>query len=87
MKSPRYLDFVRGLGCLVCQSPLVQAHHLQRVELSAMSKKPGDEWTVPMCSKHHTDLHLTGDEQSWWDLKGIDAKGWAERMWEVWNGV
>lgn len=87
MKSEAYLRFVRGCPCLVCGTPGTEAHHLQRVELSAMSKKPGDEWAVPLCRHHHQKLHDLGDEQSFWDLSGIDPKEWAIRHWEVWNGL
>jgi hypothetical protein len=31
-----------------------------------MSRKVGDEYTVPICRLHHRELHRYGDEASWW---------------------
>jgi len=28
------------------------------------------------------ELHRFGDERTWWDLEGVDPKGWASKNWE-----
>jgi hypothetical protein len=43
-----------------------------------MGKKSGDNWAVPLCADHHTDLHRFGDERTWWAMRGIDPIKWAE---------
>jgi hypothetical protein len=48
-------------------------------EPSAMGKKSGDDWAVPLCADHHAELHSYGDEKTWWDLKGVDPMEWCER--------
>jgi hypothetical protein len=36
--------------------------------------KNGDDYTIPLCRKHHDELHMFGDEKLFLDLHGIDAK-------------
>ena len=45
-----------------------------------MGMKVGDNWCVPMCHKHHMELHAFGDERVYWDLQGIDAISIAELL-------
>jgi hypothetical protein len=47
-------------------------------EPSAMGKKSGDDWAVPLCADHHTELHAFGDEKTWWDLRGVDPVEWCK---------
>jgi hypothetical protein len=35
-----------------------------------MARKVGDDFTVPLCRKHHRDLHV-GNESAWWRAMGI----------------
>lgn len=42
-----------------------------------MGLKSGDDWAVPLCHKHHMDLHSYGDERLWWDLQGVDPIAWC----------
>lgn len=37
-----------------------------------MSVKNGDQYTVPLCRKHHDELHAFGDEALFFALHGID---------------
>ena len=63
MRSSRHLAWVRTNGCLVCGRHS-HAHHLMFAEPSAMSKKSGDDWAVPLCPEHHRELHAYGDEKT-----------------------
>jgi hypothetical protein len=56
-----------------------------RAEARGVSRKTGDNWAVPVCHTCHMKLHAYGDEQSWWDLEGIDAKEWASKNWDKYN--
>ena len=78
VRSDKRLAWVRTQGCLICQR-WAQAHHLMFAEPSAMGKKSGDDWAVPLCADHHAELHAYGDEKTWWDLKGVDPVEWCER--------
>jgi hypothetical protein len=40
-----------------------------------------DEFTVPLCTIHHTENHGTGDEQLWWQERKIDPLKVAEQLW------
>lgn len=38
-----------------------------------MSLKNGDDFTIPLCRKHHDELHNFGDEELFLALHGVDA--------------
>ena len=82
--NEKYLRSLRGQPCLVCGQG-GEAHHLMRAEKRGMARKTGDNWAVPLCHKCHMELHAFGNEQTWWDLEGIDAKEWASKNWEKYN--
>lgn len=65
---------VRSLGCCICKNPVADAHHLRTVgHRRAAALKNGDDFTIPLCRKHHDDLHMFGDEKLFLALHGIDA--------------
>jgi len=65
---------VRSHGCCICGSPVADAHHLRTVgHKRAAALKNGDDFTIPLCRKHHDELHAFGDEKLFLDLHGIDA--------------
>ena len=76
IKDDSYLKSIRKLPCLVC-GRWSQAHHLMHAEPSAMGKRSGDNWAVPLCAYHHEALHKFGDEATWWAVHGIDPIKWA----------
>ena len=79
-----YLKSLRGQPCLVCGQG-GEAHHLMRAEARGINRKTSDNWAVPLCHACHMKLHAYGDEQTWWDLEGIDAKSWASKNWKQYN--
>ena len=81
IKAEAYLKWIRTQPCLVCGRWSI-AHHLMHAEPSAMGKKSGDNWAVPLCADHHTDLHRFGDELTWWAMRGIDPIKWAEETYQ-----
>ena len=50
-----------------------------------MGRKTSDNWAVPLCHKCHMELHAFGDEQTWWDILGIDPIEWAKENWRKYN--
>jgi hypothetical protein len=34
--------------------------------------KNGDDYTIPLCRKHHDELHMFGDEKLFLDMYGVD---------------
>ena len=64
---------------MICENPGTQAHHLMFAEPSAMGLKSGDQFAVPLCAKHHGELHAHGNERQWWALNGVDPEEWLSR--------
>lgn len=61
------------MGCCVCKNPVADAHHLRIVgHKRGMSIKNGDQYTIPLCRKHHEELHNFGDENLFLSLHGIN---------------
>src|SRR6185437_9235139 len=46
-------------------------HHLQFAQPRALGLKVSDEFTVPLCRRHHRHLQELGNEKSWWANLGI----------------
>jgi hypothetical protein len=86
IRDASHLQFIGSLPCLVCERTPAQAHHLLFAQPRALSSKPSDEWTVPLCLLHHRALHDVGAEETWWVDQGIDAKSEAERLWQITQG-
>lgn len=91
VKGPRrvrdsdHLRFVASRNCVICGRNPSQAHHLLFIQPRAMSRKPSDEWTVPLCAIHHRALHDHGNELDWWQQHKLDAKKEALRLWQKSN--
>lgn len=65
-KCRKYEDYIKAQFCLVCElPPPSDPHHLYQ--------RDNDFYTVPMCRKHHRELHDYGKEK-YWDKKNIDVK-------------
>jgi hypothetical protein len=78
-----HLAFVASKPCLVCGKNRAHAHHLKFAQPTALGRKVSDEFTVPLCSLHHRELHQHGDERAWWAARSIDALQVAEELWKA----
>jgi DNA recombination protein Rad52 len=81
LRDPAHLRYVASLPCVICARTPTQAHHLRFAQPRSLGSKPSDEWAVPLCFIHHRSLHDAGDEELWWQVHAVDAKGEAERLW------
>lgn len=81
IRDPEHLKFVAKHGCLICGRNRAQAHHLKFIQPTAMGRKVSDEFTVPLCAKHHRELHEFGDERIWWRQYGVDPLLAAANLW------
>lgn len=81
-----HLAYVASKPCLVCGRNRTHAHHLKFAQPTALGRKVSDEFTVPLCSIHHRELHRHGDERVWWAARSIDALQVAEELWRVRRG-
>lgn len=56
-KCVKYLAWIRSQHCCVCGSPHVVPHHIIGIGRGKMGGKDHDYLTMPLCDKHHTELH------------------------------
>jgi hypothetical protein len=82
LRNLYHLRRVAARPCLVCGRNRTQAHHLKYLQPNAMGRKVSDEYTVPLCSTHHRELHAAGTEKSWWQSQGIDPEPAAKQHWK-----
>ena len=80
-QSKAHLAHIRAQACVVCQRQPCDAHHLKFAQTRAMGRKVSNEFTVPMCRDHHTDLHRHGNEIAWWANLGISPIELAKDFW------
>src|SRR5436190_7682904 len=76
-----HLKFVSSQPCLVCCRSPSDAHHLKFAQGRALGRKVSDEFTVPLCRTHHRELHLRGDERTWWQQFNVDPIRAASALW------
>lgn len=83
-RSEKYLKHIRSKPCLVCGG-YAEAHHLTFAQERAKGVKNGDQWCVPLCHKHHMEMHdFAGGEKTWWACQGIVPEVWAENEYSKW---
>lgn len=63
MRDKEYLAYIRRQGCLLCRN-YAESHHLKH---GGVGTKGSDYDTVPLCWRHHRELHDTG-------VSGFEAK-------------
>lgn len=89
IRCPKHLQWVRGFECAAwnmvemnhgCDGK-VQAAHTRTGTDGSLSKKPGDNWAIPLCAKHHERQHKMG-EPAFEHKYGIDMKRIAADLWE-----
>ena len=73
IKDKVYLKWAASNPCILCQHTESQAHHITFAMPRGFSQKVGDQFTVPLCYKHH-QLHTNGmSEKDFWTKLDIDA--------------
>jgi hypothetical protein len=81
VRDKEHLRYVAAQPCLLCSATPSDAHHVRFAQPWAMSRKVGDDFTVPLCRKHHRDLHDSGNESAWWHAMGIEPLEIARGLW------
>jgi hypothetical protein len=82
-RSKAHLAFVASQPCLVCKTTPCDAHHLKIAQPRSLGRKVSDEFTVPLCRKHHQELHRHGNEANWWTNMQIAPLPIARELWEI----
>jgi hypothetical protein len=82
-RSKAHLAFVASQPCLVCQASPCDAHHLKVAQPRSLGRKVSDEFTVPLCRKHHRELHRHGNESNWWANMQLAPVPIANELWDI----
>jgi hypothetical protein len=82
-RSKIHLAFVASQPCLICKASPCDAHHLKIAQPRSLGRKVSDEFTVPLCRKHHQDLHRHGNEANWWANMQVVPMTIAKALWET----
>ncbi len=82
-RDKRHVGFIKRLACLIGQkngpstcNGCTEAHHLLKPYSGkrGMSLKAGDENCIPLCQKHHMELHTKhGTEKNLFEHYGLPA--------------
>jgi hypothetical protein len=82
IRSKEHLRFVASQPCLICGRSPSHAHHVRYAQSRGLSLKVSDEFTVPLCSIHHSTIHTTGRERDWWQERNIEPLEIAKSLWQ-----
>jgi hypothetical protein len=82
-RSKAHLAFVAAQPCLVCRASPCDAHHLKLAQPRSLGRKVSDEFTVPLCRKHHQELHRHGNEATWWANMQVAPIPIANELWNI----
>lgn len=86
-RDREHLKLVASRPCLICGRAPTQAHHVRFSQPRALGRKVSDEFTVPLCSIHHSELHMAGNEEGWWERNKIDPLRHAAELWAESRGL
>lgn len=64
-RSKTYLKWIRTLPCYCCGSKESEAHHVIGLHwgLSGMGQKAPDTFCMPLCRRHHNEVHRDTEMQ------------------------
>ncbi|HLG83177.1 MAG TPA: ERF family protein [Bradyrhizobium sp.] len=80
-RSKAHLAFVASQPCLICGAVPCDAHHLKVARPKSLGRKVSDEFTVPLCRRHHQELHHHGNEANWWADMQVSPLSLAAELW------
>ena len=84
VRSIPHMKWVRGFACAAREqdcSDRMEVHHVRLGSHTGMAQKPGDDQVVPLCSYHHTSLHVLGQETFARRYK-VDLSKLAAQLWQ-----
>jgi hypothetical protein len=79
----QHLAFIRLLPCVACgKAALSEAAHVRTGTDGGVGMKPGDRYTVPLCTACHAKQHRLG-ELTFWSALRIDPVNVALQLWTI----
>ncbi len=92
IRNRKHLEFVVSFRCILrgwtaCEGE-IQAHHLLKPYYGhrGVGMRASDNNTVPLCYRHHAELHKFGNEDEFWKSYGLNktfGRHTAERLWDL----
>lgn len=78
---PAHRAWVRGHECCVpgCAARPIECAHVRSGTNGGTALKPADRWVISLCSRHHAEQHLIG-EQAFEEKYQLDLLGLAEEF-------
>ena len=91
IRNEKHLKNVRRLLCFNCATDqTIEPHHLLKLpegmsdEESGTGQKNGDNWTIPLCRRCHSALHMAGSEEKFFGkARALHAIDNAKRLWKL----
>lgn len=83
--NKKHLQYVASQDCMICGETPVQAHHLLKPNTGFRGGvKAGDDNVVPLCFKHHAELHTKfGDEEKFFEHYTYDTDAGRRKATEL----
>ena len=83
IKDKKHSKFLHELVCLCCGAVELVQHHLLRCPSRHGQYRAGDQHSVPLCRRHHDELHLgAGTENGFSERYGLDLLTISNALWE-----
>ena len=92
VKSAGYLDFIRGLPCVITGRHDVEAAHLSYAAPKyghygrGRGSKAPDRWALPLSNEAHRVQH-SGNEEQFWKATGINPHVLALTIFGLWHDM
>lgn len=85
--NTRYIEWIKTLPCLVCQSKFPSdPHHVVPEGHGGKGVKVDDTRTIPLCHEHHMEYHTQG-RRTFASKYGCDYEDIVARLNNVWNNM
>jgi hypothetical protein len=74
-----YMERVAELPCVCCGAPCEELHHPRSLALGCgMGMKAPHTTVIPLCKKHHDELHRIGKRP--WEARHKPQKGYVDEV-------
>jgi len=91
VRSRSHTNWIKTQPCVICHVRGCEAQHLTIAQPKARGLKAGDQYTMPLCPRHHRELHnhhtRNGELSAEWDFwksRGFDDPiGLALSFWKT----
>ena len=86
VRNGNYLDYIRGLPCLICRRGPSEPHHWAKAGHGGRGTKCDDKRAVNLCFEHHREIHDHG-KKSFAMKYTIDVESVVEKLNNQWEAL